>query len=45
MAENIQKWRDEQVRKLDLLYDEGYLTDAEYNRRIDELYMIGGTEK
>lgn len=35
-------WRDEQVRQLDLLYDNGWLTDAEYNRRIDELYIVEG---
>lgn len=39
MSENFNRWVDEQVRKLDLLYDEGYLTDAEYSRRLDELYM------
>ena len=38
-------WRDEQVRKLDLLYDQGWLTDEEYNRKLDELYMTEPAQK
>lgn len=38
MSENFHKWREAQVRKLDLLYDQGRISAEEYNRRLDELY-------